>query len=53
MEDAGVDLIGAIEKLGYTVTPGAVSIETGVDVDRVEDELRALMVRCSGEYGEI
>ena len=46
----GVDLIGAIEKLGLTVTPGAVSIETGLDVDRVEDELRELMVRCRGEW---
>jgi len=43
-------VIESIERLGGTVTAVAVAMDTGLRVEACEDELRALMVRCSGEF---
>jgi len=47
---ADSEIIEAVDRLGGTVTAASVSVETGLGVDRCEDELRALMVRCDGNF---
>ena len=47
---ANFKVIHSIERLGYSVTSGAVAVETGLSLDSIEDELRALLCRCGGDF---